>query len=163
MVYSLSDSFGMGIWYMSPEKNRTAARFFIYLIATFGFGLLPIVVHSLQRGALSGSLAFGDLFPSADWFVFVIAICAAVLAELGHEPKIGEAHLLIAVCIAIIVVLASYQYALLSSMFESLHGSAANGLPPRTEKWFSAWNIVLALGSTAFAVGVKLTESLRAD
>ncbi|HET6930223.1 MAG TPA: hypothetical protein VFI45_07860 [Candidatus Acidoferrum sp.] len=146
-------------------KTKFDSRLWIYIIATFGFAVLPIVVHVLQRGALSGDITFSDLFPSPDWFVYCIAIWAATLAELGHEQKIGAIHLLIAISATIVVVLASYQYALLSSMLEALRlGKSGSGeLASGSARWFSGWNIGLSILSTVFAIGVKLTEKRRLD
>ena len=144
-----------------PTKSR--ARFGIYAIATFGFAALPILIHILQRGGLSGDIGFSDLFPSPDWFVYAIAIWAATLAELGHEKKIGEVHLFIAVSAILVVALASYQYAQLSSMFEALRlaKDGSGELAAGPAKWFTRWNIGLSLGSTVLAIGVKTTEKRR--
>ena len=150
---------------MTEGKNQSRARFGIYFLATFGFASLPMALHLLQRGGSSGAVTFSDFFPSPDWFVYTITIWAATLAELGHETKIGEAHLFIAVCATLVVVLASYQYAQLSSLLEALRlakqGSGELAVGPN--RWFTGWNIVLASISTAFAIILKLTESKRAN
>jgi hypothetical protein len=142
-------------------EQKSTARFFIYFIATFVFAVLPILIHIIQRGGLSGNVASTDLFPSPDWFVYSIAIWAATLAELGHEPKIGDSHLLIAICATIAVLLASLQYAQMSAQLEALRSSGRSGLTPELNMWFTRWNEGIAGATTFFAIVIKVTEKKR--
>jgi len=61
---------------------------------------------------------------------------------MSHDQKIGG-HLLIAVSAAIVVVMASCQYALLSSMLEgSRFGKGGSGeLAAGPAMWFTRWNL----------------------
>jgi|SRR5271168_2499496 len=150
----------------TPPKNtqdKSHARFLIYLMATYVFAVLPILIHVLQRGGASGDVTFSDLFPSTDWFVYSIAIWAATLAELGHEPRIDAPHLLIAICATIAVVLASFQYAQMSYQLE-LARSAKGGtgeLSVALNRWFTGWNEGMAGATTFFAIVIKVTEKKR--
>ncbi len=138
---------------MPPKRSR---RLLIYAIATFAFAALPIILDVLQRGDSLGSIGYDDIFPSPAWFVYTIAVWAATLAELAHEDSLGEFPFLMAICATLFVVVASYQYAALSHQLES-----GKALDASHRKWFTTFNIVLALVSTGFAVFVKMTEGFR--